>query len=49
MVGKTGGGWEFEVGSGHTDLLIDKLGFQDGKVVSTPGVDVAMTSAMQAK
>ena len=47
VVGLAKDGWELEADLHHAELIVEQLGVNDAKAVSTPGVDVAMRSAAE--
>ena len=47
VVKGTYGGWQLEADLRHAEFIIEDLGLIHGKPGSTPGVDVAITSAVE--
>ena len=47
VVRRTGWGFELEVDLRHAELIVEQLGLQDAKFVSTPGVDMPVGGGVE--
>ena len=46
VIRRTGRGWELETDLRHAELVVQQMGFLDGKTAMTPSVDVPETSVI---